>query len=193
MGRMPDPADSDELLLRRYARGDASAFAALYRRHETRIWRYLMRTTGNRATAEELMQEVWFAVAREAGRYQPSARFTTWLFTIARNRMIDAGRLGRRQVSLDALGYDAPPVIEQLTAAAAGAPLAATMRMQEGAALAQALAQLPGEQRDAFLLHIEAELSVEEVALVTASSFETTKSRLRYARAKLRELLSEYA
>ena len=190
---MPEPADSDELLLRRYARGDASAFAALYRRHETRIWGYLQRNTGSRAIAEELMQEVWFAVAREAGRYQPSARFTTWLFTIARNRMIDAGRLGRRQVSLDALGYEAPPVIQQLTAAAAGAPLAATIRLQEGAALAGALAQLPAEQRDAFLLHIEAELSVEEVAAVTGSTFETTKSRLRYARAKLRELLSEHA
>ena len=107
--------------------------------------------------------------------------------------MIDAGRLGRRQVSLDTLGYEAPPVIQQLTAAAAGAPLAATIRVQEGAALARALAQLPGEQRDAFLLHIEAELSVEEVADLTGSTFETTKSRLRYARAKLRELLSEHA
>ncbi len=193
MGWMPDPADSDEVLLKRYARGDATAFAALYRRHETRVWRYLARNVGNRATAEELMQEVWFAVAREAARYQPSARFTTWLFTIARNRMIDALRVGRRQVSLDELGYESAAVAPQLTAAAAGAPLAVALRGEEGAALSRALAQLPGEQRDAFLLHIEGELSVEAVAAVTQSSFETTKSRLRYARAKLRELLSEYA
>ena len=53
--------------------------------------------------------------------------------------------------------------------------------------------QLPAEQRDAFLLHIEGELSVEEVAAITGSTFETTKSRLRYARVKLRELLSEFA
>ncbi len=119
---MPDPAETDEVLLGRYARGDAAAFAALYRRHETRIWRYLERNVGNRATAEELMQEVWFAVAREAGRYRPTARFTTWLFTIARNRMIDAVRVGRRQVSLDALGYDAPPVIQQLSTAPRGQP-----------------------------------------------------------------------
>ncbi len=71
MGRMSDPAESDEALLGRYARGDAAAFAALYRRHEMRIWRYLERNVGNRASAEELMQEVWFAVARDAGRYQP--------------------------------------------------------------------------------------------------------------------------
>jgi len=193
MRRMSDPAESDAVLLGRYARGDAAAFATLYRRHEMRIWRYLERNSGNRATAEELMQEVWFAVAREAGRYQPTARFTTWLFTIARNRMIDAGRVGRRQVSLDALGYDAAPVIQQLTAPPASGPLAATILGEQGVALARALRQLPEEQRDAFLLHIEGELSVEEVAAVTASTFETTKSRLRYARSKLRELLSEFA
>ena len=190
---MPDLAESDENLLGRYARGDAAAFAALYRRHEGRIWRYLVRNVDSRATAEELLQEVWFAVAREAGRYRPTARFTTWLFTIARNRIIDAVRVGRRQVSLDALGYDAPPVVEQLTTPTAGGPLAATIQSEEGAALARALSQLPPEQRDAFLLHIEGELSVEEVAAVTGSTFETTKSRLRYARAKLRELLSEFA
>jgi RNA polymerase sigma factor (sigma-70 family) len=190
---MPDPAESDEVLLGRYARGDAAAFAALYRRHEARIWRYLERNVGNRATAEELLQEVWFAVAREAARYRPTARFTTWLFTIARNRMIDAVRVGRRQVSLDALGYDAPPVVQQLTTSPAGGPLAATILSEQGAALARALSQLPSEQRDAFLLHIEGELSVEEVAVVTGSTFETTKSRLRYARSKLRELLSEFA
>ena len=124
---MLDPADSDETLMRRYARGDGPAFAVLYRRHETRVWRYLERNLGNRATADELMQEVWFAVAREAGRYEPTARFTTWLFTIARNRMIDAVRIGRRQVSLEALGYDAAPVIQQLTAPSATGPLAATL------------------------------------------------------------------
>jgi RNA polymerase sigma factor (sigma-70 family) len=190
---MSDPAESDEVLLKRYARGDAAAFAALYRRHEMRIWRYLERNSGNRATAEELMQDVWFAVAREAGRYQPTARFTTWLFTIARNRMIDVVRVARRQVSLDALGYDALPVVRQLTAPPASGPLPATISSEEGVALGRALAQLPAEQRDAFLLHVEGELTVEAVAAVTGSTFETTKSRLRYARSKLRELLSEFA
>jgi RNA polymerase sigma factor (sigma-70 family) len=190
---MPDPAESDELLLKRYAAGDAACFTALYRRHEMKIWRYLQRHVGNRATADELFQEVWFSVAREARRYQPTARFTTWMFTIARNRMLDAVRVAGRQVSLDALGYEAPPVAQQLTAAPAGGPLAASITSEEGAALARALDQLPGEQRDAFLLHVEGELSVEEVAAITGSTFETTKSRLRYARLKLRELLSEFA
>lgn len=190
---MTDPDPSDDALIARYARGDAEAFGALYRRHELRIWRYLERNVGSRATAEELMQEVWFAVARDADRYRPSARFTTWLFTIARNRMIDSVRATRSQVSLDALGHESEAVIERLTADPGASPLAAVALRDAAAALRQALARLPVEQRDAFLLQVEGDLSVEEVAAITRSSFETTKSRLRYARARLRELLSEYA
>jgi RNA polymerase sigma factor (sigma-70 family) len=190
---MTEQDESDEQLMGRYAGGDAAAFALLYRRHEMPVWRYLLRNVGNRATADELMQEVWFAVARDAPRYQPTARFTTWLFTIARNRMIDSQRTAHRQVSLEALGYEADPVIEQLTTAPAVGPLAAAVLRDEGSALSAALGQLPREQLDTFLLHVEGELSVEQVAQVTGSSFETAKSRLRYARARLRELLSEYA
>jgi RNA polymerase sigma-70 factor (ECF subfamily) len=190
---MTDAGESDEALMGRYARGDAAAFVLLYRRHEMRIWRYLERNVGNRATADELMQEVWFAVARDAVRYEPTSRFTTWLFTIARNRMIDSIRTSRKQVSLETLGYEAESVVQQLTTEPSVGPLAAVVVRDQATALSQAIAQLPREQRDAFLLQVEGDLSVEEVATITHSSFETTKSRLRYARTKLRELLSEYA
>jgi RNA polymerase sigma-70 factor (ECF subfamily) len=139
------------------------------------------------------MQEVWFAVAREAGRYRPTARFTTWLLTIARNRMIDALRASRPHLSLEVVGHEGEAVVERLTADAAAGPLAAAMLRDEVVALRRALAQLPGEQRDAFLLQVEGDLGVEEIAAVTGSSFETVKSRLRYARARLRELLGEHA
>jgi RNA polymerase sigma-70 factor (ECF subfamily) len=190
---MNDAGLSDETLMARYARGDAGAFTALYRRHELRIWRYLERNVGSRATAEELMQEVWFAVARDAERYRPTARFTTWLFTIARNRVIDAARAGRPHLSLDVVGHEAETVVEPLTADAGAGPAAAAEARDQAVALRQALARLPPEQRDAFLLQLEGDLSVEEVASVTRASFETVKSRLRYARTRLRELLSEYA
>jgi RNA polymerase sigma factor (sigma-70 family) len=190
---MSDTAETDESLVERYAGGEVAAFDALYRRHELRIWRYLVRQVGNRATAEELMQEVWFAVARDAPRFQPRARFTTWLFTVARNRMLDALRSSRRTLSLDALGFESGAVLRQLSTEPGVGPLAAAMVRDQQGALAAALEQLPEEQRDAFLLRIEGELSIEEVASVTHSSFETTKSRLRYARAKLRELLQEHA
>ena len=190
---MNDAGPSDDTLIGRYARGDAGAFTALYRRHELRVWRYLERNVGSRAAAEELMQEVWFAVARDAGHYRPDARFTTWLFTIARNRMVDLVRARRPHLSLDSLGHEADAVVERLTADLGAGPQAAAEARDRAAALRQALGQLPPEQRDAFLLQLEGDLSVEEVAAITHSSFETVKSRLRYARTRLRELLREYA
>ena len=84
-------------------------------------------------------------------------------------------------------------MVQQLTTEPSVGPLAAVVLEDRAQALKQALRQLPPEQRDAFLLQIEGDLSVEEVAAITRSSFETTKSRLRYARLKLRELLREYA
>jgi RNA polymerase sigma factor (sigma-70 family) len=185
--------DTDEMLLRRYARGDAAAFETLYRRHELRVWRYVERNIRNPATADELLQEVWFAVARDAARYEPSARFTTWLFTIAHNRMVDFVRKNRRQMSLDHLGYEAEAVVDQLTTNPMDDPLRSTLARDEATALRYAILELPPEQREAFLLQMEGDLSIEEIAALTHSSFETTKSRLRYARTKLRELLKEYA
>lgn len=177
----------------RYARGDAAAFECLYRRHEMRTWRYIERNVGNRAIADELMQEVWFAVARQAPRYRPAARFTTWLFTIAHNRIIDWARKIRPQTSLECLHHETGPVVMQLIADPSSGPLAAAVAHEQSSALARALAGLPVEQRDAFLMQIEGDLSVEEIAAVTGVSFETSKSRLRYARMKLRDLLQEHA
>lgn len=190
---MTDNRETDEALIGRYARGDAAAFESLYRRHELRVWRYLERNVRNRATADELLQEVWFAVARDAERYEPTARFTTWLFTIAHNRMIDSIRASRPALSLETIGYQADAVMAPLTAAAHASPYASAVAQDQAAAIVKAVEQLPAEQRDAFLLQIEGELSVEEIAAITNSSFETAKSRLRYARIKLRELLKEHA
>jgi RNA polymerase sigma factor (sigma-70 family) len=191
--RFMDPVPpSDEDLMQCYAAGDARSFEALYQRHEMRVWRYLERNVGNAAIADELMQEVWFSVARDAARYQPSARFTTWLFTIAHNRMVDALRVSRPQVSLEAMGSDDDPACAQLIDDPRHGPHAAAVAHQQAEALNGAVAALSEEQREAFLLHVEGELTVDEIAAVTACSFETAKSRLRYARSKLRELLKEY-
>src|ERR1700721_3061972 len=95
------PDDTDEALMARYARGDVGAFESLYRRHELRIWRYLQRNVRNHATADELLQEVWFAVARDAPQYQPTGKFTSWLYSIAHHRMIDSIRAARPHASLE--------------------------------------------------------------------------------------------
>jgi RNA polymerase sigma factor (sigma-70 family) len=158
-----------------------------------RVWRYLNRNLRDAATADELMQEVWFAVARDAAHYLPSARFTTWLFSIAHNRMIDSIRARRRHLSLESMGHESDEVARQLTADPSASPVAAAVARDEAAALIRAVEELPREQREVFLLQVEGDLDVEEIARITGSSFETTKSRLRYARTKLRQMLKEYA
>jgi RNA polymerase sigma factor (sigma-70 family) len=188
--------ETDENLMARFGRGEAAAFEFLYRRHESRVFRYLQRNVKNEATANDLMQEVWFAVVRGAANYQPTAKFTTWLFTIAHNRMVDMIRANHRLQSLDAgddADPEAPSALERLADSPKLEPLAQVQSQDEAAALLSAVTQLPAEQRSAFLLQAEGDLSVEEIAEATGSSFETVKSRLRYARAKLRQLLWEYA
>jgi len=188
--------ETDEDLMLRFGRGDGAAFELLYRRHESRVYRYLHRNLRNEAGANDLMQEVWFAVARNAAAYKPTAKFTTWVFTIAHNRMIDMIRAGGRLQSLDApdsADGEGSSLLDNLAIDAKHEPLAVVQSEDEAAALLKAVAQLPPEQRSAFLLQAEGELSVEEIAAATGSSFETVKSRLRYARAKLRQLLWEYA
>jgi RNA polymerase sigma-70 factor (ECF subfamily) len=188
--------ETDESLMARFGRGEAAAFELLYRRHESKVFRYLLRNVKSEAGANDLMQEVWFGVVRGAASYQPSAKFTTWLFTIAHNRMVDMIRANQRLQSLDA-GDDAEPegssMLDRLAVERKLEPLAQVQSQDEAAALLGAVAQLPAEQRSAFLLQAEGDLSVEEIAAATGANFETVKSRLRYARAKLRQLLWEYA
>jgi RNA polymerase sigma-70 factor (ECF subfamily) len=178
----------------RFAGGDVRAFEQLYRRHELRVWRYLQRNLGNRAISDELMQDVWFAVARAASGYRPSARFTTWLLTLAHNRLVDALRAARHhERPSGAAGSDASSLVEQLAGDSRTEPPERAQSQQHAAAVLAAIEQLPPEQRQAFLLHAEGELTLEEIARVTSTNFETAKSRLRYARSKLRQLLQEYA
>ena len=192
---MTDGGDTDEALMLRFAGGEVQAFEELYRRHELRVWRYLERNLGNRAISDELMQDVWFSVARAAAGYRPSARFTTWLLTLAHNRLIDTLRAARHHERRFAVATDsdASSLVEQLAADSRTEPSERAQSEQNAAAVFAAIERLPSEQRQAFLLHAEGDLTLQEIARVTSTNFETAKSRLRYARSKLRELLQEYA
>jgi RNA polymerase sigma-70 factor (ECF subfamily) len=192
---MSDGGDTDEALMLRFAAGEVEAFEALYRRHELRVWRYLQRNLGNHALSEELMQDVWFAVTRAARDYRPTARFTSWLLTLAHNRLVDAwrARQPRERLSAVADGAQGASLIDYLAADRRTEPHERAQSEQHATAILTAIGRLPQEQRQTFLLHAEGELSLEEIARVTNTSFETAKSRLRYARSKLRQLLQEYA
>jgi RNA polymerase sigma-70 factor (ECF subfamily) len=188
-------AETDENLMMRFGRGEAAAFEALYARHEARVFRYLLRQLRDQASADDVMQEVWFSVARNAQRYQPDAKFTTWLFTLAHNRMIDVIRKRRPQESLDDVDdpQDGSALKDRLPADGRDEPDRRAQSSQEADALLEAVAKLPPDQRSAFLLQAEGDLSLEDIAAATGANFETVKSRLRYARAKLKQLLWEYA
>lgn len=189
-----DAAAPDESLVARYVAGDVAAFQALYDRHELPLWRFLLRLTRDRADAEELMQETWFAVAREAPRFRQDGRFAPWLYTIARNRVIDRQRAARPTVSVDAVEEAGDePLSARLADDGARTPQDASEQLQLGEALLDALQRLPEEQCEAFVLQVDAGLSVEDIATATGTTFETAKSRLRYAREKLRVLLRAYA
>lgn len=188
---------ADEALMRAYGDGDARAFEALYARHKAATYRYFLRHSGgNAATADELHQDLWLKVIGARARYEAQARFSTWLYTLARHRMVDHWR-SHHGISLASLEDEATvtQAEESVAAARDGSddPLHATIDAQARGRLLVALADVPPLQRDAFLLHVEGGLSLEEIASLTAASGETIKSRLRYAYRRLRAALEDMA
>jgi len=176
---------SDEQLMLAYRGGDAEAFAALYARHKGGLFRFMVRSIKDRAAAEELFQEVWMKLIDARGRYEPQAKFSTFLYTIAHNRMIDHWRRrGLETVSLDEDDAIEPSALQSTQ------PERRAELNQAGERLLAAIASLPVLQREAFLLHEESGLSVAEIASATGTDPEAAKSRLRYAIGKLREALS---
>jgi RNA polymerase sigma-70 factor (ECF subfamily) len=181
-------AVADEQLMLDYAAGDAAAFEALYARHKGPLYRFVRRSVKDAAQADELFQDVWMRIVEARVRYSPQARFTTWMYTIAHNRLVDHWRAkGLSLVSLDG-DEDGPMEID-------AGPAANPQRVAEGrealARFATALAALPLAQREAFLLHEEAGMTAAQIAEATGSNMEAAKSRLRYAMDKLREAMGD--
>jgi RNA polymerase sigma-70 factor (ECF subfamily) len=177
--------ETDERLMLRFQGGDARAFEVLVRRHRTPVFSFLLRLTGDRGRAEDLCQEAFLRVARAASDWEPRARFQTWLYAIARNQAVDEAR---RQAFRRAEPLDAGP------AAAAASDDPPPDRVAEGALLRPkleaALAALPAEQREVFLLREHAGLRFHEIAEATGVPENTVKSRMRYALEALRERLA---
>jgi len=171
----------DEQLMLAYRQGDSGAFETLYARHKGPLYRFVLRAVRERGLAEELFQEVWMRVIEARGRYEARAKFTTWLYTIAHHRLTDHWRKrGLRVVDLEEADAPAPRGDE---------PEARAAGRQDLARLAAALAALPELQREAFLLHAEAGMTVGQIAAATGANEEAAKSRLRYALGKLKAAL----
>ncbi|ODU46661.1 MAG: RNA polymerase subunit sigma [Lysobacteraceae bacterium SCN 69-123] len=175
--------------MRRFAAGDVGAFEQLYSRHKGGLMRFLQRGLGRRETAEECFQEVWSRVIAARDRYQPEARFATWLYQIANNLLIDQYRRQRPELNVETLPEEAEPIDNPIAPAPALSPEDTVGAFEEARRLQQALAELPDEQRIAVQLRLEQELSLEEIGAITGAGRETVKSRLRYALDKLKDRL----
>lgn len=185
---MPADADadaSDEALMLRYRDGDAGAFDALYARHKGGIYRYLLRQCRIAALADELFQDVWMNLIRARAGYTVQAKFATYLYRIAHNRLMDHFR--RNDAASLSLDDESGAPVEDPVAPRSAEPDASAAGREQAAQLLALLDALPPEQREAFVLQQEGGLSIEEIATTTGVTRETAKSRLRYALAKLRQ------
>jgi len=179
---------ADEQLMELYRDGDAGAFDVLYHRHKGGMFRYLLRQCKDKGVAEELFQDVWSNIIRSRERYQPTAKFSTFLYQVAHNRLIDYIRQRPDlALSLDAEDENADSLAERIPADAGSQPEIIVERKRLIESLVKQIEALPMLQREAFLLREEAGLSLEEIAEATGVTPETAKSRLRYAVAKLRD------
>lgn len=185
-------ADSDEALMLAYAAGHAGSFDVLYARHKGGTYRYILRHVRDAAAADELFQDVWMNAIRVRATYQPTAKFTTWIYTLAHNRVVDHWR-SKGQAQFASIDDDedgeARSLVESIPGSTLDEPETRAMGSELGTHLRRALDALPAEQRDAFLLQYEGGLSLAEIAETTGVGQETVKSRLRYATSKLRSLL----
>lgn len=176
---------SDEALMLAYSSGDAAAFEQLYNKHKGGVYRYLKRQCASEAIAEELFQDVWMNIVRARQRYQATAKFTTWLYQIAHNRLIDFYRQHSRLPD----SYDDDPAeIEDHCSLDA---IAHVEQQRQAQTLLDCIGRLPEAQRESFLLKEESGLSLIQIAEVVGTGRETVKSRLRYALAALRRCLED--
>ena len=180
--------DEDAQLMLAYGRGEMRAFETLYSRHRAALYRYLVRQSRDAEIANDLFQEVWSRVIVIRARYEPRAKFRTFLFTLAHNCFIDHCR--RVKARPAGLGLEDADAADLLPADDAARPEATMERDETSRRYRAALATLPQEQRDVYLLHEESELSLEEIARITGVGAETAKSRLRYAVGKLKAALA---
>ncbi len=188
-----DETLSDEELMLRYGAGDAAAFDALYARHKGGVYRYLLRQLREPAIAQELFQDIWLNLVNARERYTVQARFSTWLYRIAHNRLVDhVRRQGNAAVvSINQNDEDDDPPLE-IADDAARTPEARQWAAQQLERIVELVEALPTAQREAFLLYHEGDLGVDDIAEATGVNRETAKSRLRYAFNKLRKGLEDY-
>jgi RNA polymerase sigma-70 factor, ECF subfamily len=176
-------ASSDVILVNRIAAGDKLAMQALFARHRTPLYRWLLRFVDNETLAEDLLSEVFLDVWRQAGRFEGRSLVSTWLLSIARFKALSARRR-RTEAELD-------EKIQTTVADPANDPEAAFQEKNRGELLRQALTRISREHRQIIDLVYYHEKSIEECAQILGIPAATVKTRMFYARKKLAELVKD--
>jgi RNA polymerase sigma-70 factor (ECF subfamily) len=189
---------TDEVLMSAFRDGEAWAFEVLVFRHRRGLFNFLLRSVHNQSRAEELLQDVFLRVVRAKERYEKTARFSTWVYTIARNLCVDESRRARfrQHVSLEERRPgreqgDRGASLLELTAADQVPTDDAADRPRLQHRMAAAIEQLPEDQREVFLMRQLGGLSFKEIGDVVGAPENTVKSRMRYALEKLRSELAD--
>jgi RNA polymerase sigma-70 factor (ECF subfamily) len=185
----------DEILMQRIARDDAAAFDALFLRHRRAVFSYTFRMVGDGTTSEDLTQECFLRVWRARQRYEPTAAFRTWLFTIARRLALD--ELKRRQAHPTLLAVETADDEDSTGTAKPlgvdpGNPQEIVMARELARTLDQALRDLPEEFREAAILRDVEGLSYEQIAGILGCPLGTVKSRINAARKRLQAVAREW-
>jgi len=194
-GHIADPGQiSDESLIERYNRGETWALTELVNRYRKPLYSFLWRMTGNSADSDEIFQDTWVRIITKSKGFRQD-RFKGWIFKIAHNLVIDWSRRKGRTVSLDAPqtgGDDGVTTLSDRLADQSPSPDIRVDGKDIGRAIKNALSELPGEQREVFVLRMEAGMAFKDIAKMQGVSLNTALARMQYALVKMRKLLKDY-
>lgn len=182
--------DSDHDMLDRYRRGDLAALGDLVEQYRRPLFSFILKMTEGREDAEEIFQEVWLRVIKHQQRYRAKS-FKSWLFRITHNLVIDRARKRRPIVDLQGRAEDGEDVFETRVEDPGPRVDQGLAGRELGERIASAVRELPDEQREVFLMRMEADLPFKEIARIQGTSINTALGRMHYALGKLRGLLKE--
>ncbi|MFK8083843.1 MAG: sigma-70 family RNA polymerase sigma factor [Granulosicoccus sp.] len=183
-----------------YSRGNLQAFKQLYARHEQSVYRFAYNGCGTDVQAQEVFQEIWLRVIKSRNSFKSTQPFKAWLFSIARNLLIDYYRRQSRNAldnrtgdgaDLDSVSHDSLSDSQYAWARVPLTPEQVASATQQSATLRDALQCLPDAQREAIMLKHIAGFEISEIAQMQGQGVQAVKSRLRYAMVKLRQHLKE--
>jgi len=196
---MNDQQITDEQLMQRFLEGDSRAFETLMNRHSRKLYNFILRKVGgNPEKAADILQDSFLRVVSKADSFQRHSKFTTWLYTIARNLCIDAARKAsyRQHARLDqplSKSDEGGATLGDKVASKSPGADVETRDKRFREALTGALAKLPDEQREVFEMREFQGLKFREIADILSIPENTVKSRMRYALSGLRDSLKKFS